>query len=174
MLKMESNGKLLPMVIQVRYPEHLTPNTVLCSSYRLPKDREPWLLLSFHPHPNLTHENYLHIWSLLSSFQIGHYLSGHTWESQWPLLVFILKLLNLFWSFNAVNIPSFLNIFSPLILIFFTPVCTVIDTYCQFLTLTFFFSFYHQSSDTHPVFPKPLLGPPYRLLASISPAFALT
>ncbi|KAF5911795.1 hypothetical protein HPG69_015773 [Diceros bicornis minor] len=50
MLKMEPNGKLLPMVIQVRHPGHPPPNTVLCSPQPLLPGTQPpdpplaWLL----------------------------------------------------------------------------------------------------------------------------------
>ncbi|KAF5911790.1 hypothetical protein HPG69_015768 [Diceros bicornis minor] len=41
---MEPNGKLLPIVIQVRCPGNLPPKTVLCSPQPLLRDKDHWLL----------------------------------------------------------------------------------------------------------------------------------
>jgi hypothetical protein len=54
MLKMDPNGKLLPMLIQVRRLEYLTPNTVLCSPYLLPLDRDPGSFYLFISTPDVT------------------------------------------------------------------------------------------------------------------------
>lgn len=150
MLKLEHNGKLLPLVIQAM--SWVSP----CNTYSVHITLCPRIETDSYPSPPHWERSVSNHPMISCSLVIPHWqylFESHNdlfWFSSWGHLI------------SLSDITSFLNIFSPIVLFSFYSCCLhklLANRYCQFLILIISFLFHFPSSDPYCISLKPMPWP---------------